>query len=51
MSSCEHRIIKAQINAQVFGCSWAGATLSSVHKSFSKMDRGRQRRTFLKKVA
>jgi len=41
MPSYEHKIVKARINAQLFGCSWAGAMLSSVNISFSKIDKGR----------
>jgi len=51
MPNCEHKMIKAQINAQLLGYSWAGATLSSVNSSFSKMDKWRHKKTFLKNVA
>jgi len=41
---------KAQTNAQLLGCSWAGATLISVKSTFSKTDKGRQKSNFLKTV-
>jgi len=46
MPSCEHRIMKDRENAQLFGCRWARATFSSVSNSFSKIGRGKRRRTF-----
>ena len=39
MPSWENKIMKPQMNAQLFACSWAGATFKSVRKSFSKIDR------------
>jgi len=44
-------MVKARTNAQLFGCSWAGATFSSVNNSFSKIDKGRRKRTYFKIVA
>jgi len=40
---------QAQMNAHLFGCSWAGATLSSVSSSFSKMDKGEAKENLRKK--
>ena len=50
MSSWEHKIMKPQMNASLFECSWVSATFSSINNSFSKMDRGKRSRTFLKNV-
>ena len=38
-------------NTQLFGCSWIGATLISVRRSFSKLNKGKRRAIFLKTVA
>jgi len=39
------------MNAQLFGCSWVGAIFNLVNNYFSKMVRGRRKKTFLKMVA
>jgi len=49
MSNLAHKIVKARMSAQLSGCSWAGATLSLAKGSFSKMDKGRRRRTFFQR--
>jgi len=33
MASCEHKMVKAQMNAQLFGCSWVGATFISINNT------------------
>jgi len=45
--NCVQRMEKPRTNGQLFGCSWAEATLISVRSSFSKLNRGRRRRILL----
>jgi len=46
----QHKMEKALINAQLLGCSWAGATLISVNSTLSKPVRGRHSLIHLKAV-
>jgi len=47
----KERMEKPQTNVQLFGCSWVVVTLISVRSSFSKLNKGKKRRIFLKIVA
>jgi len=40
--------MKPRMNAQLFGCSWAGVTLILVRSSFRKLNNGRRRKIFFK---
>jgi len=40
--------MKPQMNAQLFGCSWAGATLISVKSSFFEVEKGKTEENLFK---